>query len=252
MGSLEMTAQAEPEAERTWGQRWREYGAKQFISAMQDNLDQIRRRVGEAAHGARVLDLGCGDGQNFLYYAPPGAVLQAVEGSVEYAEMARARGIDVLVEELDQKLPFDDGEFDVVVSNQVLEHLPNTDLFVAECFRVASPNGLVVISTENLASWHNIGALLLGWQAFSLTNVCSQRPGLGNPLANLRFEDPYEGKMQHRRIFSYRGLSELMTAHHFESVTLDGAGYYPLPLRVAQMDPRHAAFLTVSGRKPRA
>jgi SAM-dependent methyltransferase len=235
-----------------WRQRWKEYGAKQFELAMIDNLNQIRRLMSETAGGARVLDLGCGDGKNYLSYAPPGAALQAVEGSAEYAEMARANGIDVLVGELDQKLPFDDGTFDVVVSNQVLEHLPDTDMFVAECFRVASPDGLVVISTENLASWHNIGALLLGWQAFSLTNVSNQRPGLGNPLANLRFEDPYDGKMQHRRIFSYRGLMELMTAHRFEKVRLDGAGYYPLPLKVAHMDPRHAAFLTVSGRKPRA
>jgi hypothetical protein len=108
------------------------------------------------------------------------------------------------------------------------------------------------VSTENLASWHNIASLLFGWQAFSLTNVSSRKSGIGNPLANLRAAEPAAEGWTHQRIFSYRGLIELAEAIGFENVRILGAGYYPLPTRVAHRDPRHAAFITVIGRKPRA
>lgn len=91
---------------------------------------------------------------------------------------------------------------------------------------------------------------MLGWQAFSLTNVSTQASGVGNPLANLRTEEAREPWMQHRRVFSYRGLLELMADHGFADIQILGAGYYPLPTSVAHADPRHAAFLTVAGRRP--
>ena len=83
------------------------------------------------------------------------------------------------------RLPYDDESFDVVCSNQVIEHLARTDNFVSEILRVLRPGGYAVTSTENLASWHNIAALALGWQPFSLSNV-SKVLGLGNPLAIYR------------------------------------------------------------------
>jgi SAM-dependent methyltransferase len=101
--------------------------------------------------------------------------------------------------DLNDGLPFDDERFDVVVSNQVLEHLADTDAFVSEVARVLRPGGVAAVSTENLASWHNIAALLLGWQPFSLSNVTSARAGLGNPLALHRGEASGEAAWQHSR-----------------------------------------------------
>jgi 2-polyprenyl-3-methyl-5-hydroxy-6-metoxy-1,4-benzoquinol methylase len=139
----------------------------------------------------------------------------------------------------------------VVISNQVIEHLADTDIFVAEIARVLRPGGYTVISTENLASWHNVAALVLGWQPFSLTNVSAKRMGLGNPLALHRGEAwEYAVSWQHRRVFAYRGLAELLEAHGLEVESVRGAGYYPLPGRVAEWDVRHAAFLALRARKP--
>lgn len=90
--------------------------------------------------------------------------------------------------DLDAPLPFEDGAFDLVVSNQVLEHLVDTDLFVSEIRRLLRPGGVAVVSTENLASWHNVAALVLGWQPFSLGNVTARRPGLGNPWRSIETE----------------------------------------------------------------
>jgi len=115
----------------------------------------------------------------------------------------------------------------------------------------ARPGGYAVVSTENLSSWHNVGALVLRWQQFSLTNVSARRMGLGNPLAVHRGEAwEYPSSWQHRRVFAYRGLVELFEAHGLAVETVRGSGYYPLPRRVAEWDPRHAAFLSLRARKP--
>jgi hypothetical protein len=99
-----------------------------------------------------------------------------------------------------------------------------------------------VVSTENLASWHNIGALILGWQPFSLTNVSYR--SLGNPLSLHRGKTwPWES-WQHVRVFAYRGLRELFEAHGFMVEAVLGAGYFPLPSAFGRSDPRQAMFLT--------
>jgi SAM-dependent methyltransferase len=228
-----------------------------FNSAAYHNIDQMRiaadravkqsnRPVGEMS----VLDLGCWNGENFMLYAPAGAQLFGSEISEDAAVEAKERGIEVIQADLNEPLAFESNRFDIVTSNQVIEHLADTDEFVKEAFRVLKPGGTTVVSTENMSSWHNISALLLGWQAFSITNISDRRSGIGNPIALTRDREPGDKGWQHLRIFSYRGLKELFEAHGFVDVEVLGAGYYPLPTKVANVDPRHAAFITVVGKKP--
>ena len=223
-----------------------------FGTAMEHNLDQIRRSIAKASQGREIkmLDLGCWDGANTLAVAPPNAELHGIELSDAGAELARANGITVEQSDLNASFPYEDNSFDVVTSNQVIEHLADTDLFVSEGVRVAKPGGVVVASTENMSSWHNLFALTFGWQAFSLTNVSEKANGVGNPISLLRDTEPLQKGYQHLRIFSYRGLKELFEAHGLINVRVVGAGYYPLPSKVANFDPRHAAFITVIGTKP--
>lgn len=234
--------------------RFEARGAEMFSLAMQDNIAQLADRLaGETRtlDPLEVLDLGCWNGETTAKYLPARAQVTGVESSPKAAEEARERGWTVVEADLNGPLPLDDDGFDAVTSNQVIEHLHDTDSFMSEAFRVLRPGGVALISTENMASWHNIGALVLGWQAFSLTNVTKRSAGLGNPLANLRLlDEPIEDGWLHQRIFAYRGLYELAATFGFEEVTILGSGYYPLPTRVAHADPRHAAFLTVVGRKP--
>jgi SAM-dependent methyltransferase len=230
---------------------WRRLGRRMFDQAMEDNLRRIANLVrGTGRSGARILDLGCWDGSTTFRYAPPEARLFGVELDGIASTEALGRGIRVTRADLNGSLPFRSGTFDAVTSNQVIEHLCNTDMFLSEARRVLRPGGILVASTENLSSWHNIVALLLGWQAFSLTNVSDRTSGVGNPFANLRGEEPGEKGWQHLRIFSYRGLEELVRAHGFRPVRVFGAGYYPLPSSVGMADPRHAVFITAMGRRP--
>lgn len=250
--NLESRRMRKRRSARTLGRVWRRLGQRMFARAMALNLSNIRDSVTglNGEHGLRVLDLGCWDGDTTLGYVPPTWRLFGVEASPSAAQIARSNWIEVIVGDLNGELPVADSSVDVVTSNQVIEHLHDTDKFLSESFRVLRPGGTLVVSTENAASWHNIFALLFGWQSFSLTNVSSRAGGVGNPLANLRAEEPGEKGWQHLRIFSHRGLSELVEAHGFQRVSMAGAGYYPLPAGAGRLDPRHAAFITATGVRP--
>lgn len=228
------------------------WGTRQFALAMEANLENIEASLAAVDAGGTLLDLGCDDGERTIRFASAArsSTTSGAEVVDARAELARLRGIDARVCDLGERLPFDDRSFDAVVSNQVIEHVADTDRFVAEARRVLRPGGLAVVSTENLASWHNVAALMLGWQPFSLTNVSDTGGGLGNPLALHRSEAPGGAarSWQHQRVFAAHGLRELFEGHGFQNVRVVGAGYFPLPAAVGRRDPRHAAFITVTAR----
>lgn len=119
---------------------------------------------------AVMIDLGCGDGNFTIKCAKEVGTnkLWSVEIVEEYVRKAGEKGIRVIKADLNTKLPVESDFFDVVVSNQLIEHLIDTYVFVKEIYRILKYKGYAIISTENLSSWHNIYALLLGYRLFSL------------------------------------------------------------------------------------
>jgi SAM-dependent methyltransferase len=226
--------------------------ATAWESAYEINLRNIEALLREAPADGSLLDVGCGEGLTTLRFAEAARAQRIVglEVAPSFAEQARARGIEVTESDLNGAWPIDDESFGVIVSNQVIEHLTASDHFVSEIARTLRRGGLAVVSTENLASWHNVAALTLGWEPFSLTNSSECRSGLGNPLAVHRDEDSTGCKtMNHTRVFAYRGLRELFAAAGLTLKGVVGAGYYPFPARLGRVDPRHAAFVTVAATK---
>ena len=206
-----------------------------------------------ASSATRLLDLGCDDGcwtesLRQRVGLPPERV-SGLEIVAERAEHARSRGFDVRVADLERTWPFEDHSFDVVHSNQVIEHVVDIDHFVDETRRVLKPDGVAIVCTENLASWHNVAALTLGYQPFSLTNISRSGP-LGNPLALHAGENGSDlPSWNHVHVLSLAGLRDLFAGHDFAIRRTFGAGYHPAPGRVgawlAEHDPRHAHFIGV-------
>src|SRR5215213_3636683 len=119
--------------------------------------------LGRIEEGATVLDLGCGAGTDLLIAAqmvgPSGHVIgvDMTPGMLKRA-MASAREMGVadrveLHEALIESLPLPDAEVDVVISNGVIDLVPDKDGVFAEIDRVLKPGGRiqfadVVIHTE--------------------------------------------------------------------------------------------------------
>jgi SAM-dependent methyltransferase len=101
------------------------------------------------APGKRVLDAGAGDGNVALAAAHRGAEVDACDLSPRMAERGRARCPAASWRVADvQALPYDDGEFDVVLSSFGAQLAPNPQEAAAELVRVARAGGFVA-----LAAW---------------------------------------------------------------------------------------------------
>lgn len=108
----------------------------------------------EPASASAILDLGCGRGTDLRLLgevAPPGARLVGVDASADGIEQARAatRGdprYTFLAHDISGGLPFGDGEFDRVLSVNLLECVADKQALLAEVHRVLRPDGIVVFA----------------------------------------------------------------------------------------------------------
>ena len=147
--------------------------------------------------------------------------------------------------------PFEDGDFDLIVSNQVLEHLPNTDHFFRELYRVLKLGGYAIVSTPNLASWDSIISLFLGFQP-RFCNVSDELLGVGNPLSPQRSKKRQNPTHAHLRIFTIRALAEMMRAYGFRVEKTSCGSWMGIPiisLFLTRLDPLHGTWATVKARK---
>jgi len=111
--------------------------------------------------GARVLDLGCGNGEllAFLQQAK-GCSGYGVEIADDNVLACARRGVNVLQLNLEEGLAlFDDHSFDVVLQLQTLQHLRNTERMLRETARVGR---LGIVSFPNFAHWPNRLSVLRG------------------------------------------------------------------------------------------
>jgi SAM-dependent methyltransferase len=96
--------------------------------------------------GARVLDAGCGSGRTLVELADYGGEVSGVELNADAAELARGRCLgEVQVGRLEE-LPWDDATFDLITCLDVIEHVPDDVVALAELRRVASPGAWLLVT----------------------------------------------------------------------------------------------------------
>ncbi len=108
----------------------------------------------------RGLDLGCGDGSfaSVLFPAAPNLRWTGVELDEVDAELARRSGQyeDILLTR-GEDMPFEDGEFDVVFSNCVLEHIEGLDRVLERVGRILKPGGHFIFTVPSEDFYDAIG-----------------------------------------------------------------------------------------------
>ena len=111
--------------------------------------------LGRLEPGERVLDVGSGAGVDSLIAAlmvrPEGSVT-GIDMTPEMIESARKGAAELglsnvtFVEGEAEILPFDDSSFDVVISNGVIDLIPDKNAVFGEIYRVLVPGGRVQIA----------------------------------------------------------------------------------------------------------
>ena len=110
---------------------------------------------------SRVLEIGCSDGA-FCHNSRSDAETWGVEANANSAEMAKRIFKHVYVGEFDsikKELPKD--YFNLLICNDVIEHVVDHDLFLRDLKQLLAPGGVLVGSVPNMRSAGTLAKLLL-------------------------------------------------------------------------------------------
>ncbi len=135
--------------------------------ALNYGREQVEDFCRQAPAYGSVLDIGAGPGEDLFAAGriQPGAALHAVEVNPESAERLRERGVTVYAINIErQRIPLPDCSVDLVIINQVLEHVKDIYWVFHEISRVLTVGGNVILGVPNLASLHNRILLTFGLQ----------------------------------------------------------------------------------------
>lgn len=187
--------------------------------------DALAKYVLEIAAGKtqlRILDIGLGAGKDLINIrekclkAYPHLKLElfGLECYPPNIEAARKEGIQVSSLNVEnEEFPFANGYFDVVLSNQILEHTKEVYWIFSEISRIVKPHGFVLSGVPNLASFHNRVALVFGLQ----------------PTA-IQVLGP------HVRGFTAPGFIEFIeTDGFFVNKDVKGSNFYPFPPYISRI-----------------
>lgn len=192
--------------------------------------DEVVRACG-AIMQPRILDVGAGRGADLakikldLEQVGRKPELFAVESFPISIDALRRLGIQVASVDIEHSaLPFDTGFFDVVICNQVLEHIKEIFWVISELARVMKRGGTLILGVPNLGSLHNRVVLLIGRQ----------------PPAIAVFG-------AHVRGFTVPGLREFLdTGGVLKVKRVLGGNFYPFPPRISRPLARLFPSLAVS------
>ena len=179
----------------------------------------------EREEPGKILDLGCLAGRDMLHLLKTGWDCYGIEISPRACAEATKRGIKAVQYDLNKGIPFNDEFFDAVWAAEIIEHLMDTDSLLSECHRILRNDGVLLITTPNLASLLNRVRLFFGkyprYVQYSMRGPGHVRYYTVQVLEKqillhcfiiekitsnfLSFPDPFPGKPLRNTIFSYLG-----------------------------------------------
>ncbi len=159
-----------------------------------------------------VLDAGCGDGGLIKEMQAEWTIkASGLDISEKGVELAKKKGVDARVADLSKKIPFSDDEFDLIVANEIIEHLSSPDFFLRECRRMLSKDGLLMVGTPNLSFWLNRILFAFGLYPMFLEASVEKKIGMGK-LSGISSENQPVG---HVHVFNLNAVKEILEMNGF-------------------------------------
>lgn len=121
-----------------------------------DKAKRIASILGKITPRAIVSDVGCHTGVSTVKYGEvPGVAkmegFDIADGALEVLQKRGLKGFHWAAGL--EKCPVEDGRYDVVIASEIIEHVVDTDFFMAELKRIIKPKGHAIITTPNLYYW---------------------------------------------------------------------------------------------------
>jgi SAM-dependent methyltransferase len=144
----------------------------------------------------KLLDVGCGSAWSAYLLSQQGYEVTGIDLNYDSFECPKSQSL-TLIEASALDLPFENNQFDVVGSNQAIEHMPNPEKALLEMLRVLKPNGILCIVAPNLLS---IGDFIMSvtkyvWLNRPISNIFVRSANMpqhpwGNTLPEVLFSFP--------------------------------------------------------------
>jgi 2-polyprenyl-3-methyl-5-hydroxy-6-metoxy-1,4-benzoquinol methylase len=111
----------------------------------------------------KLLDVGCNEGRGLGFYRANGFAAEGLELNSRAAEVARSKGFTVYGNTLEGFAS--EGNYDVIVLSNVLEHSLDPGVMLQHIHRLLAPGGMVWISCPNSHSWlrYVFGRYWINW-----------------------------------------------------------------------------------------
>ncbi|MGH7243338.1 MAG: class I SAM-dependent methyltransferase [Phycisphaerales bacterium] len=172
----------------------------------------------------RVLEIGCNTGGLSVALSGQFDHISGIDISSTAVDAARRRvesdpvlrdKLDFQVASADQRLPFPDKSFDVVLGIAVLEHLVFIYEALDEWHRVCKPGGSLILCVPNMAYVKHVMDLVRGRQ-----------PLTGSPTRDPKYCREHGWDGHHLHYFTKSSMTSLLRHVGFEPVAWTGDGKY--------------------------
>lgn len=144
----------------------------------------------QAEKALKILEVGCGEGSKLKLVTPPGSQGVGVDISQTAISRAQTQYPQFQFQVADaERLPFADGEFDLVLSAFTLEHLQNPERVLAEMIRVLKSRGSLALLAPNYGAPNRASPCYRGSRLKKLlTGLRRDWLGLIHPIATLEWQ----------------------------------------------------------------
>ena len=201
-----------------------------MLGAFYDNEQFIRKRINDYSRDRRnlkILDVGCAEGKMTLKFLS--GIRKNTFEIYGLDVLAKCRNKMIKYKNVDLeggRFPHTNNFFDIVYSNQVLEHILDKDNFISECNRVLKIGGLFILSTENIASFDNIVSVLFGQEPISQhTGSKFNTQSFFSPHFMQKNSNKEGNKYLHKNVCSYYGLIRLAKINGFPGIKIKSFGH---------------------------
>ncbi|MGF1453005.1 MAG: class I SAM-dependent methyltransferase [Opitutales bacterium] len=168
---------------------------------------EVLRRVPDSAK--RILDIGCGAGDNAAQLKERGAVVDGLTLSEEEAAVSREFCKQVVIHDLEQGLPKDlNGPYDAAICSHVLEHICWPEQLLEGVRKSLAPDGRLIVALPNMLNARNRIKIMLGQWNYTDSGLMDNT---------------------HFRVYTFKTAQEMLRKNGFEIIEAAASGFLPIP-----------------------